>query len=88
MFHVGGCTTYRKVIAKRKNWYMCFLKIVNVQKALEEIQYIFREEHIEPRQLTIEMLFKGNSEIMKEYRYAFPGYIFISSYLENDEFIM
>ena len=69
------------------NWYVFFVKTGQEAKAADEIETFFPEE-IKPRVLFAETLFKKNGIVMRKRQVVFPGYVFVTSKLDNERFII
>ena len=65
---------------------MFWVKTGQEEKAIEEIIKNFYG-NVFYRNFLIETLFRKKGEVKVEIKYAFPGYIFISSKISNDEFM-
>lgn len=69
------------------NWYVLFVKSGQEAKAADEINACFLKE-AEPRILFAETFFKKRGIVKKEKKVIFPGYVFITSSLDNETFIL
>lgn len=69
------------------NWYVLFVKSGQEAKAADEINACFLKE-AEPRILFAETFFKKRGIVKKEKKVVFPGYVFITSSLDNETFIL
>lgn len=66
--------------------YVFWVKTGQEEKAAEEIKTVFWGKVI-PLLLTIETFFRKQGKIKKETHIAFPGYVFVSTTIKNDDFI-
>ena len=69
------------------NWYAFFVRSGQEEKASEEIKAHFLNE-VQTQILSTEILFKRHGIVKKEKQVAFPGYVFVSSRLDNEMFII
>lgn len=68
------------------NCYVLWVRTGQEEKASSEICSIFSED-VTPMILTVETFFRKKGKVKKEIHLAFPGYIFITTEISNDEFI-
>lgn len=66
--------------------YVLWVKTGREEIALKQIKNSFGEEVV-PLELLVETFFRTQGKVIKLTKLAFPGYIFLTSEIENDEFI-
>ncbi len=66
---------------------MFLAKIGQEEKAAKETNAVFKDE-ITFQKLTVETFFRKKGEVKKVTHLAFPGYIFVTTKIKNDEFVM
>ena len=69
-----------------EKWYAFFIKTGQEAKAAEEIKGAFEAGEVVHLEFSMEKLFRKKGVVHKEKGPMFPGYVFISTYIENDEF--
>lgn len=69
-------------------WYVFFIKTSYELEASKEIVSSFELNEVKPLHFLVENHFKKQGEVLKQNRMVFPGYLFVSSQLTNDEFIL
>lgn len=69
-------------------WYVFFIKTNCELEASKEIISSFSLDEAKPLHFSVESHFKKQGEVLRENKVMFPGYLFISSPLANDEFIL
>ena len=69
------------------HWYVFWVKTGLEEKAAVEIKAAFNGAAT-PLQLTVETFFRKQGKVKKETHFAFPGYVFVATEIENDEFVI
>lgn len=70
-----------------RNMYVFYTKAGNESKAADDIKKYFIEEKIVPFNFTTELFYKRKGKVRTEIKPVFPGYLFIMSHMNNDEFV-
>ena len=71
----------------KENIYVFFTRTGKEDKAANEIKETFKKEEITPFNLWTELFFKKHGEVYKEIKPMFPGYLFTTSHMDDEEFI-
>jgi transcriptional antiterminator NusG len=67
--------------------YVLWVKTRAEETAAREIRLVFGDE-VSRRQFLVETFFRKQGSVKKEIRSAFPGYLFLSSGLQDNEFLV
>lgn len=69
------------------NWYIFFVKTGQEAVAIQDISTYFNGK-VTPREFRIETFFRRKGIIKREEKNVFPGYVFVETSLNNEEFVL